>query len=248
MRLIILGSGTSTPYERRGSSGYALILPSSLLLLDCGNGVTWKLKAAGLDFLEIDHVFLSHMHPDHTSDLITLLFATKYSYRKQRGKPLKIWGPKGLYRLFEGFTLSYGKWVMPDEVYKREIGVGVMDFGGFEVRSLAMLHGEASLGYRIESQGKSIAYTGDTDYCEDAVELARGVDLLIIECSAPDAYKIEGHLTPKDVSRIVNKARPKRVVLTHIYPEADEIDIVDEIRLSVDAEIIKAEDMMELVI
>jgi ribonuclease BN (tRNA processing enzyme) len=248
MKLIVLGSGTSTPYKRRGSSGYALILPSSLLLLDCGNGVTWKLEAVGLDFLEIDHVFLTHMHPDHTSDLITLLFATKYSYRKPRAKPLNIWGPVGLYGLFEGFTRSYGKWVMPEGVHKKEIEAGVMGFDGFEVRILGMLHGEASLGYRIESEGKSIAYTGDTDYCEAAVELASGVDLLIIECSVPDVYKIEGHLTPKDVSRIVDKARPKRVVLTHIYPEADEVDIVGEIREGVDADIIKAEDMMELVI
>ena len=79
MKLTILGSGTCIPYSRRGPSGYCLRLRESSLMLDCGSGSSSKLAAAGINYLDIDHIFFSHLHPDHTGDLVPFLFGTKYS-------------------------------------------------------------------------------------------------------------------------------------------------------------------------
>ena len=98
MKLHILGSGTCVPNIRRGSSGYALELSKSTILLDCGNGTTWKLGMVGVDYLKVDHIFITHFHPDHTADLIPFLFATKYPPKRQ-GKTTCYMGSKRLYQV-----------------------------------------------------------------------------------------------------------------------------------------------------
>lgn len=87
MRLTILGSGTCVPYARRGSSGYAVELPDAKIVLDCGSGTTKRLAEAGINYLDVDYLLLSHLHPDHTGGLAAFLFATKYAY----GSP---WGDR----------------------------------------------------------------------------------------------------------------------------------------------------------
>lgn len=66
MKIYVLGSGTCVPYAKSGSSGYAIELSGSGLLLDCGSGTTGKLANAGINYLDIDHIFLSHLNPDDT--------------------------------------------------------------------------------------------------------------------------------------------------------------------------------------
>jgi len=244
MKLHILGSGTFVPRERRGSSGYLLLLGTSKVLLDCGAGTTWKLERAGASCVDIDHVFLTHFHPDHTSDLIPFLFAVKYAQRDSDPKPLRVWGPKGIRKLFEGFGNAYGGWITPEWLSVGQIGEGALEFDDFTLVAMRTPHTETSLAYRVESGGKSMVYTGDTDYSEEGAELAEETDLLLIECSTPEGEKMEGHLTPIEVADIVEKSRPKRVVLTHIYPSADEADIIGPIKKRVKANVVKAEDMM----
>ena len=77
MKLTILGSGTCVPYANRGSSVYVVELSNSKILLDCGIGSAWKLAGLGINYLMIDHIFLSHLHPEHTGDSVPLLFATR---------------------------------------------------------------------------------------------------------------------------------------------------------------------------
>ena len=85
-------------------------------------------------------------------------------------------------------------------------------------------------------------YTGDTEYSESVVELARGAHTLLIECSFPDATPVPGHLTPSSAARISSEAGVERVVLTHIYPAADELDLPAEIGSKYDGEVIVAKD------
>jgi ribonuclease BN (tRNA processing enzyme) len=89
-------------------------------------------------------------------------------------------------------------------------------------------------------------YTGDTEYSRSVVELARDADTLLIECSFPNVDPIPGHLTPSDVARIASEASVGRVVLTHIYPAADEIDLVSEVGTGYGGEILVAEDGLKL--
>ncbi len=246
MRLTILGSGTCVPYQRRGSSSYALELRNSKILLDCGNGATWKLGKAKINYLDIDHIFITHFHPDHTADLIPFLFATKYAYQSSRTKSLNIWGPAGFTRFFSSLTEAYGDWIVPQTLTVSDIEKTEIRFEDFVLKSAHTPHTENSLAYRIDSEGKSIVYSGDTDYSESLVTLADSSDILLIECSMPDEMKAEGHLTPAGVSRIANESRPKKIVLTHLFPVCDKSDMLTQIRNQVDADVVLAEDLLEI--
>ncbi len=246
MRLTILGSGTCVPYHRRGSSSYALELRKSKILLDCGNGATWKLGKAKINYLGIDHIFITHFHPDHTADLIPFLFATKYAYQSSRTKPLNIWGPAGFISFFSSLKDAYGDWIVPEALTVNDIEKTEIIFEDFVLKSARTPHTENSLAYRIDSDGKSIVYSGDTDYSESLVKLAESADILLIECSMPDELKAEGHLTPTGVSRIADESRAKKIVLTHLYPVCDEGDMLIQIRNQVDADVVLAEDLLEI--
>jgi ribonuclease BN (tRNA processing enzyme) len=244
MRLTILGSGTCVPYHRRGSSSYALQLSKSTILLDCGNGATWKLGKMGINYLDVDHIFITHFHPDHTADLIPFLFATKYANQSDRTKPLNIWGPTGFASFFSGLTKAYGDWIVPQALKVNEFEKTEIHFEDFVLKTTHTPHTENSLAYRIDSEGRSLVYTGDTDYSESLVKLAENSDILLIECSMPDDLKVEGHLTPAGVSRIANESGAKKIILTHLYPVCDERDILGRMRRQIGAEVVVAEDLL----
>lgn len=248
-KLTVLGSGTCAPHVKRGSSGYLLRSGGLDVLLDCGNGSVWKLEKAGADYLEIDHVFITHFHPDHTSDLIPLLFATRHPYGKKRKKPLGIWGPEGFGEFMDKLRSAYGAWVEPDLVEIAEIG-SKRTLGGLGIETFRTAHTENSIGYVIRSEGKKIVYTGDTGYFAGLRKLAREADLFITECALPDTEKMKVHMTPSDIAEILRDAAPARIVLSHLYSSMDGINLPEEIKnLSGNAttQITVAEDMMEIV-
>jgi ribonuclease BN (tRNA processing enzyme) len=89
-------------------------------------------------------------------------------------------------------------------------------------------------------------YSGDTGYTESLIELAKDTDLLLIECSFPDELKFECHLTPSEAGKIASASRAKKIILTHLYADCDEIDIISQVRKYVDVDVIIAEDLMEI--
>jgi ribonuclease BN (tRNA processing enzyme) len=109
-----------------------------------------------------------------------------------------------------------------------------------------MSHIEGSIGYRITgADGTSVAYSGDTDYSENAVALARGAGLFICESALPDAImKVEGHLTPSLAGRIAAEAGVKKLLLTHFYPECESVDIEAQCRRNYKGPLILANDLM----
>ena len=247
MKLHILGSGTCVPNLRRGSSGYALELSKSTILFDCGSGTTWKLGIVGVDYLKVDHIFITHFHPDHTADLIPFLFATKYPHPTRiREKPLVIWGPKGFIDLYESLKSAYHDWIAPDLLTIKEIDETPVVSEDFVLKASDTFHTENSIAYRIESNGKSLVYSGDTGYTEKLIELAKDADLLLIECSFPDELKFHAHLTPSEVGRIGKASGAKKIILTHLYSDCDEIDIVSQVKNYVDADVVLAEDLMDI--
>lgn len=247
MKLTILGSGTCIPNNKRGPSGYLLETPQTKILLDCGSGTTWKLEKIGINYLEIDHIFFSHIHPDHTADLVPFLFATKYSHFKKRKKPLYIWGGNGFKNFFEALRKAYGKWVEPEMLNVDELKGGSGTFDDFKITAAKVPHIESSQAYKIESEGGILVYSGDTDYSDSLINLAANTDLLIIECAlANESYKMRGHLTPNEVIKTINASNPKKVVITHLYPECDDEKVVETVSKNVDAEVIEAQDFLEI--
>ena len=95
---------------------------------------------------------------------------------------------------------------------------------------------------RIEYNNKSIVYSGDTDYSDEIIKISKNADLLILECSFP--YKTEGHLTPSLCGRIAANANAKKLVLTHMYPECDKVDMKKLCGKEFSGKIVLAKDFM----
>jgi ribonuclease BN (tRNA processing enzyme) len=250
MELIILGSGTGVPSLKRGSPGFLVKTENQSILLDGGSGTLVRMLQAGVTYKDLDSVLYTHIHPDHCADLVPLLFACKYQ-EEPRQKDLFIIGGRGFRDYFEGLRWVHGSWIESQtfHIHMFEVAADEVTVGDLQVTALPLDHMRESVGYRITSpQGKSLVYSGDTDYCPNIVELARGADLLILECSFPEGRKVPGHLTPALAGRIAHEAECKRLCLTHFYPPCDHADIKGMCRQVFKGEVILAEDMMRITI
>lgn len=246
--LIILGSGTGIPSLRRGSPGLLLTSNNSHLLIDSGSGALRRMLKMGVTYRDIDLLLYTHIHPDHTADLIPILFACKYG-ELPREKELICAGGPGFRRHFDKMRNLYGSWIEPHTYHLtiKEISSKPLLFGEMKILSEPMAHLPESVGYRIEwRDGKSLVISGDTDYCENIVRLASEADLLVLECSFPDGKKVEGHLTPSLAGRIARESQSKRLLLTHLYPVCDQYDILEQCRQVYPGEVILGEDLMSV--
>jgi ribonuclease BN (tRNA processing enzyme) len=246
--LIIIGSGTGIPSLRRGSPGLAVLSDSSTLLIDSGPGALRKMLEVGITYQDIDVLLYTHIHPDHVSDLVHVLFACKYADLPREKELLCIGGP-GFKSYFEKLKNLYGSWIEPQSyrLTVKEISQEPLLYRDMRIISKPMAHISESLGYRIElKDGKSIAISGDTDYCQNIIDLASEVDLLVLECSFPDGKKVEGHLTPSLAGRIAIESRCKKLLLNHLYPVCDQFDIVGQCKKIFQGHIILGEDLMRV--
>jgi ribonuclease BN (tRNA processing enzyme) len=209
-----------------------------------------RLLEAGFTISQVSHIFFSHLHPDHTGEFVSFLFATKYPQTYRRRTPFQIIGSRGLYNFYEGLHAVYKEWIElePDLMNLIELhndGRDQFTNDAFSVETLPMSHIESSIGYRITgADGTSVVYSGDTDFCENAVALAMDADLLICESALPDAMKVEGHLTPSLAGRIATEAGVKKLLLTHFYPECESVDIEAQCRKTYNGPLILASDLM----
>jgi len=246
--LIIIGSGTGIASLRRGSPGLVVLSDSTKLLIDSGSGTLRKMLEAGITYQDPDLLLYTHIHPDHVSDLVPILFACKYA-DLPREKELLCIGGQGFKSYFEKLRSVYGPWIAAQsyQLTVKEISEEALAYRDLKILSRPMAHISESVGYRIEfKDGKSLVVSGDTDYCKNIIDLAFGVDLLVLECSFPDGKKVEGHLTPSWAARIASESRCRKLLLYHFYPICDEYDILTQCRQSYQGEVLLAEDLMKV--
>jgi ribonuclease BN (tRNA processing enzyme) len=252
MDLIVLGAGTSIPLTYLASPSLAFLINDRYSLLDLGPGTLRQLAKAGINHKNIDRVFITHFHPDHTADLIHLLFVTRNPSVLKIRKPFSIIGPNGLKDLIENLRNTYGNWldIRSDIMLIRELDIlsyEKIDFGDFYLTSKSVNHTPQSLAYRFENKGgHSFVYSGDTGFCDEIVEISKGCDLLILECSFPDGQKAEGHLTPSLAGSIASQSGVKKLMLIHFYPEVLSTDIVKECRKTYKGELILGRDLLRI--
>jgi len=248
----ILGSGTCVPSLKRSSCSVLLKVGDVKLLFDSGPGTMRKLLEAGITIFDISFIFYSHLHPDHTGELVTLLFATKYPDASSRTTPLTIIAGRGFLAFYKKLKNVYGSWIeiSPDLLNIIELdntGPDSFRFDDFTVKSLPVEHTEESIAYRINiAGGKSVVYSGDTDFSDNLITLAKDADLLICESALPDELKVKGHLTPSLAGEIATQANVGKLVLTHFYPECDQIDIKKQCRKTWSGPLVLAEDLMNI--
>jgi ribonuclease BN (tRNA processing enzyme) len=118
--------------------------------------------------------------------------------------------------------------------------------GEVVIKSAPTNHTEGSLAYRVEAEGKALVYSGDTDESDSLVELAKGADLLVLECANP--FKVPGHLTPAEAGRLAARAGVPRLVLSHFYPPCDEVEVAALAGAEFSGEIIRAEDGLRVIL
>ena len=247
MRVVILGAGTAIPAKGHSPAGIYVQIAKEHVLLDAGPGTVQRLHAAGISPFGIDRVFLTHFHLDHCLDMASLLFALRIPH-PIRTKPLTIYGPRGLKRLFRQLNTTFHGWLAP-RTYRltlRELEETRVRCPGYTVTTRRMTHSTTALGYRLEAQGKRMTYSGDTDVCASIVELGHRAHVLILECSHPDARKVAGHLTPTDCGRIAAQARCRHLVLTHFYPVFRGVDIRRCVRRAFTGRLTLARDLLAI--
>ena len=253
MQFVVLGSGTSVPHPKRSSSGYWLETESGSLMLDFSASAIHRIAQENLDWANLDSIWISHFHLDHVGGLAPFLFGTKYAPEIQnRTKPLRIFGAKGLKKLLESFDKAndYGLFEQP---FPLEI-IEIEPLEKFEILpeveavAISTPHTTESLAIHLRNKyDKTLVFTADTGFTKDLATLARGADLLVMECSFVKNKPVEKHLELAEAMYLTRLTKPKQVLLTHLYPEWDAVDFQKEVaQFSPNCEVIEAKDGLRL--
>jgi ribonuclease Z len=241
-RVTLLGTGVPIPSPDRFGPGTLIEAGQQKLLIDSGRGVAIRLFQLGIPIGEINPVFLTHFHSDHTSGFPDLwLTGWLESWFGKRRAALRVIGPIGTIDLTSNIERAYAadiKIRIEDEKLPSEgIAIAAEEFaadgvvyesGGVRVIAFEVDHGDAikpAYGYRIEYGGRCVVISGDTRYNENVVKHGIGADLLIHEVAAarpallaePYMQRIIGHhTTPREAGMVFLRTGPRLAAYTHL--------------------------------
>lgn len=234
MKLVILGSGTSVPHPQRASAANWLETQNGSVLLDVSADSGHRMAEEHLDWPNLDAIWVSHFHLDHMGGLTPFLFSTKWAPQtRNRTKPLRVFGPTGLGKLFNAINDSnnYGlnEQPFPVELIEVNAGKSFPILRDVNATTFSTPHTNESQAIRItDSKGSSIVYTSDTGYSDELAEFAKGVNVLLMESSFWKSSPVVIHLALEDALRVARLAEPQTLILNHLYPEWDGVDLVQE--------------------
>lgn len=265
-RVVLLGTGTPNADPDRWGPALAIVVGDRSYLVDCGPGVVRRAAAAyarGIAPLaadKLDHVFITHLHSDHTLGYPDLIFTP---WVLEREVPLEAYGPPGLDDMTKHILAAYTEDIRIRldglepanatgyRVNVHEIGEGLIyEDDRVRVKAFPVRHGswEHAFGFRFETPDRVIVVSGDTAPCESLIEAARGCDVLVHEvyCQAgferrpPEwqRYHAAFHTSTIELAEIARRVRPKLLVLTHeLLWSCSPEDVLAEIRRSYDGEV-----------
>jgi ribonuclease BN (tRNA processing enzyme) len=222
MRLTIVGCGDAFGSGGRSNTCFVLETAKATLAIDLGASAFPALKKQGIDPNKIDGIVLSHLHGDHFGGLPFFLLDAQFL--AQRTKPLLIAGPPGTKTRLDSllevfFPKSTGsKWKFSWSV--QEIAVGAPDTVlEHSIVTTEVIHqsGAPSTALRLSDGVKTFAYSGDTEWTDALLPIARDADLFICECYAY-AGTITGHITWETLKPKLAVLRARQVMLTHMNP------------------------------
>jgi ribonuclease BN (tRNA processing enzyme) len=237
----ILGSGNPSANPARASSGYLLwIGQQAKLMVDVGGGTYFRFSQSQAKLSDLAMLAISHLHPDHTSDLAALMWGSN----RQRSASLPIVGPSGsnvapdfatfLNRQFDARTGAFqvlGQILgaeQPNSARPRlDVSVvdvtkseptKVFDRDGIVVTAQGIPHSMPTLAYRVQTGSASVVFSSDQNGTDPKfVDFAKGADVLIMHMNLPAGVPLDpSHATPAVVGRVAQAAGVKRLIVSHI--------------------------------
>jgi ribonuclease BN (tRNA processing enzyme) len=217
MRLVVLGCSGGFPEPNRACSGYLVEAAGRRLWLDAGSGTLARLLAR-CSLAEIDAVWLTHLHPDHWTDLPLAIHALAIG-AADRSEPLPVYGVRGWNHTI-GADLHWRDGDDAPPYAPGELSDGMsVEVGGMKIRSAAVEHGIETYALRVDAENSSLVYSGDSAPCQPLVALARDVDLFL--CAAGTMTTSPIHPNPRQAGEMAAAAGARRLLLTHLRPGSD---------------------------
>jgi ribonuclease Z len=247
-KVIILGSSNAVPTKEAENTHMVILGKERMLLIDCVSNPIVRLEQAGLDFNNLTDIIVTHFHPDHASGIPLLLMDM---WLMGRQKPLNIYGLH--YTLDRVETMmnlyNWSEWphFFPVVFYRlpSDEMTPVLTCDDFIIHASPVQHMIPNIGLRIQfpQTKKAMAYSCDTEPCQQVVRLSANVDVLIHEATGESP----GHSSAKQAGEIGQKAEAKKMILIH-YPTGrfERNGLVEEAKSAFDGEVQLAKDFMEL--
>jgi ribonuclease BN (tRNA processing enzyme) len=212
--ITLLGTGTCQVEHERRASSVLLELDGLPILFDCGHGVLQRLLEAGVSHDRLNHVVLSHFHPDHVSDLVPLMQAGAWSRRDPRASDLHIYGPRGLHSVVGGLMDIFGLSSFTQPSYAVHTHEVTAERFEIETRSFdfVSLPPAGNHGLRFAWGGKRYALTGDSHFHAQEVAFLKDVDFAVID---------SGHLEDEQIVQLAVQSQARRIVCSHLYRAID---------------------------
>lgn len=214
--------GVGPAYARSGEaqSCYLVRAGDRAICLDLGAGALNRLQDH-VDPGDLELLVISHLHPDHCADLLSL--RVHMAWGPGAGRRLAVLAPAGTRERMmafageDGWDRAFAFEAFDEDRGERDLG------GGLVLRYREVPHLKPTYAVRLDLDGRSLVYGADCAECAELAELARDADLLLAECSSgadpvPDGL---AHLDAAQAAAIANRARARRLLLTHCYPEHD---------------------------
>ena len=220
MQLRFVGCGDALGSGGRNNTCFHVTGECVNFLIDCGATSLPALKRLGIARDDIDLILITHFHGDHFGGLPFLLLDAQFT---RRSRPLVIAGPQGietrLAQLMEALFEHSSKTRQKFELSVVALEPGEQrSFGAVAVTPYPVVHGESGgpfLAYRVEAEGRVIAYSADTEWTESLIPLGRDADLFIAEAYCYDRI-VKNHLSLTTLQAHLPEIGPKRLVLTHM--------------------------------
>ena len=268
----MLGTGTPNPDPSRMGPAVAVVVNHTAYLVDAGAGVMRRARqaqTAGTAALEaklIGHVFLTHLHSDHTIGLPDVIHT---GWIDERTAPLRVFGPKGTRAMTRHLTAAWAEDIRirtrgdqphtPEgwRVDGRDIKPGVVyRDSNVTVTAFAVPHTnwEQAFGYRFDTRDRSIVISGDTRPSDAVVRACNGCDVLVHEAYSSErfagrpadwrAYHAGSHTSTTELAALATRARPKLLILYHqLYWGATDDDLLREVRSGYAGAVVSAKDL-----
>ena len=232
-KITILGSGTCNLVPQKAAASVLVERSDVRLVYDFGRGVALRFTELGLKQDDVEHIFISHFHPDHVTDLYPYLHAASWSQIDSRSKDLNIYGPAGTKAFIEKMLsvfdwkneFSRGFRLVVHEVSDNKFTIGDEDF--------EMIDLHHSHGLRFGS----FAIAGDANVSDELIGLLKDARIGVFD---------SGHITDNEIIEVAKRSQAQVLICSHQYRELKEAQLNTDARAKgYNGKLVVAEDLMK---